>query len=101
MILIKMEAIVKRDFKNERDYFLKIAEELEENKPFPPDARKYFFGIKQNDELHNDDIFFIDHAYETSSISDYTESILDYDSQPDENITEYSTESDNDLEYEN
>lgn len=96
-----MEKINKRDFKTEREYYLKIAEELEERHPFPPDAREYFFGIKQNDELQNDDIFFIDNAYETSSISDYTESILDYDSQPDENITDYSTEDDNDLEYVN
>ena len=96
-----MEKINKRDFKTEREYYLKIAEELEERHPFPADAREYFFGIKQNDELQNDDIFFIENAYETSSISDYTESILDYDSQPDENITDYSTEDDNDLEYVN
>lgn len=101
MILIKMETIVKSDFKNERDYFLKIAEELEENKPFPLDARKYFFGIKYEDELNNDDIFFIDNTYETSSIGDYNENILDYDSQTDENIINYSSESDNDLEYVN
>ena len=37
-----MEAIVKSDFKNERDYFLKIAEELEENKPFPPMQENIF-----------------------------------------------------------
>lgn len=96
-----METIKRSDFKSEREYYFKIAEELEENKPFPLDARKYFFGIKQNEELYNDDIFFIDNTYEISSTSDYTESIVDYDSQPDENIKNYSSESDNDLECEN
>lgn len=96
-----METIKRSDFKSEREYFLKIAEELEENKPFPLDAREYFFGIKNDDELKNDEIFFIDNAYEISSISDYTESIVDYDSQPDENIKDYSSESETDLEYEN
>ena len=96
-----METIKRSNFKSEREYFLKIAEELEENKPFPLDAREYFFGIKNDDELKNNEIFFIDNAYEISSISDYTESIVDYDSQPDENIKDYSSESETDLEYEN
>ena len=99
--LLKMEKIKRSDFKSEREYYLKIAEELEENRPFPPDAREFFFGIKYEDELENDNIFFIDNAYETYSISDDIESLIDYNSQTDENIKNYSSESDNDLEIEN
>lgn len=62
----------------DRSYYLSIAEELDENKPFPDDARKFFFGISNLNENKN------------NLINDYLEQVKEYSFLNDyEDINEY------------